>query len=67
MPNPEHYRGGIRTPGAKVKEFLAWLRGLWSPKYIPQRSRYGNGGRKIPVEKFDFGTQLEDEGRWQND
>lgn len=67
MENPEHYRGGTRGPGAKVKEFLAWLRGLWSPKYIPQKSRYGDGGRKKTVRKSDFESQSDAKGRWQDD
>jgi len=63
MQNPEHDRGGSRAPGAKVKDFFAWLRGFWSPKYIPQRSRYGNGERNITVRKSDFGVQSGDKGR----
>jgi hypothetical protein len=67
MQNPKHYRGGSRGPGAIVKEFLAWLRGFRSPKYIPQKSRYGNGGREITVQKSDFESQSDDEGRWHDD
>ena len=50
MHNPEQYRGGSRTPGAKVREFLAWLRGLWSPKYIPKKSRYGDRSKNDSPE-----------------
>jgi len=64
MQNPEHYRGGSRAPGAKVKEFFDWLRGLWLPKYIPQKSRYGNGEKNKPIQKSDFGAQFDGEGRW---
>jgi hypothetical protein len=42
MPNHDDIRGGSRAPGGKIKEFFTWLRGLWAPKYIPQRSRYGD-------------------------
>jgi len=54
MQNSEYYRGGSRAPGARLKEFFAKLRGLWAPKYIPQRSRYGDVGRKLSVKKPDF-------------
>ena len=38
MKNPESHRDDLGTPGANVKKFLAWLRGLWSPRYVPQKS-----------------------------
>lgn len=46
MQNAEHNHGGSRTPGARVKEFFARLRGLWAPKYIPKRIRCGDKDRK---------------------
>jgi hypothetical protein len=60
MQNSEHYRGGSRAPGARVKEFFAKLRGLWAPKYIPQRLRHGDVGRTPAVQKSDFGAELDD-------
>ena len=60
MRNQEHFRGGLRLPGGKIKEFFSWLKGIWSPKYIPQRSRYGDRERKMTVEKSDFDPQSYD-------
>ena len=61
MQNSEHYRGGSRAPGAKVKEFFSWLKGLWSPKYIPQRSQFEDRGKKKATPKSDLGARPEDE------
>jgi len=56
MENSDQFRGGSRAPGGKVKEFFSWLRGLWSPKYIPQRLPYGDRGRKIADQNSDLET-----------
>lgn len=54
MQNAGQYRNGSRSLGAMVKEFFAWLRGFRSPQYVPQKSRYGDGGRKKTVRESDF-------------
>ena len=61
MKNLEHYRGGS-APGGRVKEFFAWLRGLWQPKYVPQKSRYGDRWGKMTIPESDLDAQPSDSG-----
>jgi hypothetical protein len=60
MQNQDHFRGGPRHPGGKLNEFFSWLRGLFSPKYVPQKIRYGDRGKKIDANKSDSETILND-------
>lgn len=54
MHNDEQDRGGSRFPGGKIKDFFSWLRGFGLPKYIPQRSRYGDSHQKKAAKKSDL-------------
>jgi hypothetical protein len=67
MQNAGRYRKGSRSFGAMMQEFFAWLRGFRSPQYVPQKSRYGDGGRTITVRKSDFESQSDEEERWNDD
>ncbi len=60
MSNSENIRGGSRTPGGRVRDFFSWLSGLWSPKYTPQRSRYGDNGRKFMNRNSDPEARIHD-------
>jgi hypothetical protein len=66
MQNSEYNRENSRIPGAKIKEFFSWLRGLFSPKYIPQRIRYGDRNRKEIDRKSNMESQLYDDGSGHN-
>ena len=66
MQNSEHNRESSRIPGARIKEFFSWLRGLFSPKYIPQRIRYGDRDRKEIDRKSNMGSQRHDDGSVHN-
>jgi len=66
MSNIENFRGGSHAPGGKIKEFFSWLRGLWAPKYVPQRSRYGEKRPKIPKDIFDA-TAVDNQKRRYDD
>jgi len=66
MKDSEHNQEISRTPGAKIKEFFSWLRGLFSPKYIPQRIRYGDRDKKEIGRKSTMGSQLQDDGCGHN-
>ncbi len=37
---------GSRSLGALVRDFIAWLKGLPSPQYVPQRAKYGDQEKK---------------------
>lgn len=54
MKNAEHDRRGSNATGAWVKEFFNRLRGLWAPKYIPQKSRFGESEIKETIRKSDL-------------
>ena len=42
MKKREHNHKGSRAPGGRVKDFFTWLRGLWAPRYVPQKTRFGD-------------------------
>jgi hypothetical protein len=46
-------RNGSRSLGAVVKEFFAWLRGFGAPKYVPEKIRYQDGGKKSTIRESD--------------
>lgn len=56
MQNAEHDREGSRKI-SRLKEIFSWLRGYFSPKYIPQRIRYEDGDRnklrRNPIQDLD--------------
>jgi hypothetical protein len=56
MFNRKQDRVGSRAPGGKIADFFSWLRGLWAPKYIPQRSRYGDRRPKMAKDSADVKT-----------